>query len=382
MSHIKKSTIYEINRRLGKIFGDELYGFKNAMQEANALISGSFIIQCILGEHWPGSDVDVYISERMFHEFFTPDYYESLINLSKCNFVSDESDYDNSESDDRHKKQNYESDDSELSECEDVYDRKNMLQYMKDKNYCVEKIHKDYHGNPGTVVDYRINGTKIQFIGESQKNGFVISGYDYNICKNTYKYDDAFCLKAIASIHSAFEQNECDVFDSCVNLFIYRINDILTKYTNFSVKYDLKRNVKRYLKYRDRGFNFYACNKSIKVTDENIWGHLGIGIIKLHPIDESYCYCKMIMESNNYEFKCTENVVHRWLCDERKRNTKTETLKVCGTEKIPNMYLYPCVNNYFKCLFDYIYPNASHFHSSVGSKHCIFVLDDFDVVLS
>lgn len=352
MSHIKKSAICEINRRLHITFGDELNGFKNAMREADATISGSFIIQCILGEHWGGSDVDVYVDKKMFMQFLMPEYYAAVYDQSRYKKIRflDSDEESSTES----------SLDSELSEYENEHI--NMLQYMNDKNYCVEKIHKDYHGNPGTIVDYRINGTKIQFIGESLQKNFVISGYDFNICKNAYKFND--------------------MFDGPTNLSIYRINEIFTKYTNFAPLYDLERNIKRYLKYSKRGFEFYSCNKENRVTNSNIWGHLNVDIIKLAPI-EKRDFCKARMRNHEeYYFACYMNTVYSFA---RQFVKKMPLLHVCDKIlTIDGIDLYPCHKDNFgaECLFNHIHPNVDHFHAKINRKSAIFFLDDFDIALS
>jgi len=58
---IKSLIIREINSRLFEIFGDKLSDFKKSLVSTGAMISGSFILQCILGERWRKSDIDIYI---------------------------------------------------------------------------------------------------------------------------------------------------------------------------------------------------------------------------------------------------------------------------------------------------------------------------------
>lgn len=54
--------IDDINSRLASIFGYDLWPkMKKNLFEIGAVLSGSFIIQCILGEHWDESDIDLYI---------------------------------------------------------------------------------------------------------------------------------------------------------------------------------------------------------------------------------------------------------------------------------------------------------------------------------
>lgn len=69
---LTESLLNQINKRLYYIFGDNLSIFKEEMKNNNAVISGSFIIQCILGEYWKDSDIDIYI----------PRYYADNHNLT------------------------------------------------------------------------------------------------------------------------------------------------------------------------------------------------------------------------------------------------------------------------------------------------------------
>lgn len=58
---VNKYIIKEIDIRLQNIFGDKVNYFKELLISLNAIISGSFIIQCILGEIWIDSDVDIFL---------------------------------------------------------------------------------------------------------------------------------------------------------------------------------------------------------------------------------------------------------------------------------------------------------------------------------
>jgi hypothetical protein len=60
-SHFENRVISIINNKLNIIFGDDFEEFKLIMDKSKAIISGSFIIQTILNEYWPGSDIDIYL---------------------------------------------------------------------------------------------------------------------------------------------------------------------------------------------------------------------------------------------------------------------------------------------------------------------------------
>lgn len=55
-----KGLFFKINNRLATIFGDKLPDLKKVMAETGSVISGSFIMQCLLGENWK-SDIDFYV---------------------------------------------------------------------------------------------------------------------------------------------------------------------------------------------------------------------------------------------------------------------------------------------------------------------------------
>ena len=58
---IKSLIIKEINSRLFEIFKNKLSDFKKSLVSTGAMISGSFILQCILNEKWRKYDIDIYL---------------------------------------------------------------------------------------------------------------------------------------------------------------------------------------------------------------------------------------------------------------------------------------------------------------------------------
>lgn len=61
LSIIKKQTIKEINKRYHNIFGEHVMEFKRIVKDLECIVTGSFILQCILGLFWEGTDIDIYI---------------------------------------------------------------------------------------------------------------------------------------------------------------------------------------------------------------------------------------------------------------------------------------------------------------------------------
>lgn len=57
---IAREIFVDINWRLMAIFGAEYPDFLEALERSRAVIGGSFILQCILHEKWPDSDIDIF----------------------------------------------------------------------------------------------------------------------------------------------------------------------------------------------------------------------------------------------------------------------------------------------------------------------------------
>src|SRR5579863_10520811 len=67
LKRVNKNSVYRlvlrnINDIFIEIFGDDATEFKRLIELTCAVISGSFITQCVLNEYWRRSDVDVFIS--------------------------------------------------------------------------------------------------------------------------------------------------------------------------------------------------------------------------------------------------------------------------------------------------------------------------------
>ena len=69
---IKSLIIKKINSRLFEIFGDKLSDFKESLASTGAIIFGSFVLQCILGEEW--SNIDIYVPIKGNHSLSSTVY--------------------------------------------------------------------------------------------------------------------------------------------------------------------------------------------------------------------------------------------------------------------------------------------------------------------
>ena len=66
-----------IKSKLQKIFDDKFLIFKKLLMESGSIISGSFLVQCILNVVWNNSDIDIYVSNdnyKMVIDFFEKNY--------------------------------------------------------------------------------------------------------------------------------------------------------------------------------------------------------------------------------------------------------------------------------------------------------------------
>ena len=187
---IKKKIISTIHERLKKVLNIQYETFIKYISKNYISISGSFIIQCILGEYYEESDIDMYsyliMEEHMFFDIFS---MESLTEMQKQMFA----DY------------------GCLPDIASIINEK------------LENGHK--------LQQIVMNSTKIKTL-EQLKN-FVLSSFDFNICKNLFSIIDG---KEYLYIHSLWN--------------IINKHDIIT-----TVKFD-RQVPNRIEKYKKRGFNF------------------------------------------------------------------------------------------------------------------------------
>jgi hypothetical protein len=72
-AYIMKTIKSRIEGKLSLIFGKHYDAFVRMMVKYKAILSGSFILQCILNEKWNNSDIDVYVDQKYessFHKDF------------------------------------------------------------------------------------------------------------------------------------------------------------------------------------------------------------------------------------------------------------------------------------------------------------------------
>ena len=158
--NIKKNLINEINYRLYNIFGDKLDQFKKLMKDTQSVISGSFIIQCLLDEYWDCSDIDIYVSK-----------YEPSSKFNIDDFM-----FHNMKFHGRHEN------------CDRNNDIKWVRTYKPDTIYiiddygCYRAIKKN---NSKSHYDIQIIGLGVAKTYSSIKT-FIDTTFDFDVCKNMY----------------------------------------------------------------------------------------------------------------------------------------------------------------------------------------------------
>lgn len=183
-----------IDKKFFSIFENvnDVNEFKNIMYETNALISGSFIMQQILGEKYEDSDVDIFLSSRHKYAKKIDDFLYSRMELTG-----------------------------------DI----NIARY-REQNYSLIT----------NVTDYEKNGHKIQLIyidvfpDVILVHGFIEEDFDFDICKNVYYYNEKNSGKG--------------------KLVTERVDQILEKKTEFKISTKVGKTIQRYHKYKERGFVF------------------------------------------------------------------------------------------------------------------------------
>ena len=193
-----KTILAGINARLARIFGDTLPEFKKILRDTGSIISGSFVVQCILQEEWEGSDVDIYVG-------------------------------------------------TETAPLIDDVGTSHPITTVEDFLYTRHKYTQQYYAanRYGTILNdiqwirnYEANGQQLQVIQVSKKASFlydyIVDRYDFDICKAVYGVD-----------HRGRDYVK-----------IYALDEIIAKRTTFNYYNRLGESVGRCHKYRARGFHF------------------------------------------------------------------------------------------------------------------------------
>ena len=192
---IEQHIIKEIDLRLYKIFGNDLDKFKQELKNVNGFISGSFIIECIIGEEFIGRDIDIYFPRS-----------EDILGNNNYNLEADTF---------HNFIYKYLTVSYEASIYGDV-----------DVHCVTDYLRYDYgHKN---LNDVNVHVQLIEFENKSNIK-FVDTNFDFNVCKNIYNGTEIII------------KNMYNICNKIIDL-----RDILcTEEVN-----------RRYIKYKNRGFKF------------------------------------------------------------------------------------------------------------------------------
>jgi hypothetical protein len=203
----KDSVCRRIDDFFRSYFGERYQDFKKVMIKSETVISGSFILQMILGETWKDSDIDMYLLHEKNKESQNA-YGTWLTNLE--NFFYTDHNWDIS-----------------VDRAHARYD--GMFLDAK-KTTRMESIREYDSKRPDSFRYFQV----ITLCAESVRT-MIEKHYDFRICKNGFYYDEEGC-----------------------HIWITAIRDIVEKKTIFEAGWNHEYSMRRAEKYTKRGFTFIS----------------------------------------------------------------------------------------------------------------------------
>lgn len=316
LSMIKESIMKEINFRLSLIFKDKYDAFNKILDDTKAVISGSFIIQCILGEYWEDSDIDIYfptINNKKYLTNYNNPYYE----LEK--FLYETVKFDAGES------------------------HPAISRYKLDLSN--GKLNIEYVRNYETTNNIQVQVIQVQVENDYNKmNEFINDTFDFDICKNVYYINDGK-----------------------EHLNILKLNDILNKVTEFKIGYRAGSSIQRYKKYTKRRFNITnnmtykeIANKAVADPQLHNMPNYSYGIIYLFHMNK--------IGENEYTVTTKKFHIHPDIID-----YSGDKIIMTGVNLTIIRKKEICHNN---CLIRFCKSNQKHICYDTRYGQYIFVIDD------
>lgn len=133
-----------VETRLRSYLGDNTDGLKKALQKSGAVISGSFILQCILDEEWKKSDIDIYVP-------FSPNSIDYLAEYMEFAGLK-------------------------------ISGPTNLADYL-DKSLCITEIRNFTIAGDDNEPIYQL--IYVELKGRSMKE-LICNTFDFDVCKNIY----------------------------------------------------------------------------------------------------------------------------------------------------------------------------------------------------
>lgn len=246
----KASVINKIDNFFRDYFGPHYDTFREEMIQNKAVISGSFILQAILGEKWENSDIDIYIPikgltlkttgpgnpKTPLEDFF---YFTTIHNCpnfqsgyatgpgTEIKYIRDYTKMDSEVAKQFVNQQLLKKDDNMDITTTDYLHKRHMLDIK-------EKKPKDKIRLQTILVDIEPNFTAMK--------EYIYTNYDLDICRNIFYYGNG---------------------NGNSQLNIMKAFQIIDKKTNFNFKPIVSVPLCRYKKYTDRGFTFMEDKMTI-----------------------------------------------------------------------------------------------------------------------
>ena len=219
-SLIYPRCILEIKNRLKKVLGESYDEFVSVSTKTGSVISGSFIVQCLLGEDW-NTDIDIFVpmignkigktdsdnpttevDDLLFQKFHMVDYqagnrYGHDINDEKIQWVR-------------------------------TFSKTQV--YRRDANGRYERITNLYREKSG--YNFQVVLVNVE---KEKLCDFIMDNFDFDIVKNTFTFSDN-------------------------KLKILKLQEIFDKQTEFKVGDRFGSSVQRAIRYEKKGFTFYNKN--------------------------------------------------------------------------------------------------------------------------
>ena len=336
--HFRQVIIIEINRRLRNIFGDFYEEFKYELENNQAIISGSFILQCILGEEWQGSDIDIYLPTKgIYMDQYGFTNLENFFyhHLALIEFWG--KNYENNIIDGTRKYAFYK--EKHLHEVNAGLNPNEIYQIYREKS--IEYIEPNV--SPIQII-------KLEADFEEAMN-FIRNDFDFDIIKNNYY-----------------------IKDGVEYLEIKNLKDILSRKTIFRLSQTFRHEWNRKKKYEDRGFEFFYDQNPreyIKSFENPIRGIIKIGqkiIFEVERLSENRF---RILSSNfkptnkncvNSISSCIEYEISKGYNVSYKAEILGDIAFLSGYEK--------CKGN---CPVDCFWPEKEHFHIPSLVDHIFIV---------
>jgi len=298
LSLLKKQTMKEMNNRFHELFGNLTPEFKKIIKELECVVTGSFILQCILGLYWLETDMDIYIESKKEDEKSktTLDYF--LIDKMGYKIIKETSSYSESIAGINEVRTYDKKDSSYKVQIIMVTVEDNLHNYVEsnfDFDIC-KNIYSIDKNNKESLTIYKINeilsrktkfalnnknrvGSSVERCKKYQKRGFDFTN------KNTLTYKDF-------KHANIFEVTKLDIDTTSYQLVDGDMNELKEIITNKQCLYKYNKSYGDYITLADSQL---TINKQVLKPCDNLFG---ICIIS-NLCYENPCHCHLDAENKN-----------------------------------------------------------------------------------